>query len=208
MVFISERESSLVAERFGLGAAGPDPAPLFGLHAGAEYGPAKRWPADRFAAAAVELHRRTGCRWLIFGGPAESALAAAVAAGVSRHVPGRQPLAGTTPRPALVSNLAGRTTLRELAAALKACRVLLANDTGPMHLAAAVGTPVVVPFGSTSPELTGPGLPGDPRHRVLRASAPCSPCFLRQCPLDLRCLTGVSVDQVVQAVLEVVGWRR
>jgi ADP-heptose:LPS heptosyltransferase len=208
MVSISQRESRSVAERFGFGPAGPDLAPLFGLHAGAQYGPAKRWPADRFAAAAVELRRRTGCCWVIFGGPAETGLASTIATEITRHVPGRQPLAGTAPRPAPVSNLAGRTTLRELAAALKACRVLLANDTGPMHLAAAVGTPVVVPFGSTSPELTGPGLPGDSRHRVLRANVPCSPCFLRQCPVDLRCLTGVSVDQVVQAVLEVVEPRR
>ena len=60
-------------------------------------------------------------------------------------------------------NLAGQTSLRELMALLKLCRVLLTNDSGPMHVAAALGTPVVVPFGSTSPELTGPGLPGDTR---------------------------------------------
>jgi heptosyltransferase-2 len=204
MVALSDRESGLVAERFGFRPAGPDAAPRLALHAGAEYGPAKRWPGDRFAAAAVELHRRTGCHWVILGGPAETALASWLATEIARHAPGPQPGAGALPPPAPVSNLAGRTSLRELAAALKACRVLLANDSGPMHLAAAVGTPVVVPFGSTSPELTGPGLPGDTRQRVLRANAPCSPCFRRQCPLDLRCLTGISVDQVVQAVLEVV----
>ena len=86
---------------------------------------------------------------------------------------------------------------------LKACRVLLTNDTGPMHLAAALGTPVVVPFGSTSPELTGPGLPGDARHRLLRAPVPCAPCFRRECPIDFRCMHGITVDQVVGAVLEV-----
>ena len=204
MVTISERESGLVAERFGFAPAGPDAAARFALHAGAEYGPAKRWPAERFAAAAVELHRRTGCHWILLGGPAETALASWLATEIARHALREQPEAGAVPPPAPVSNLAGRTSLRELAAALKACQVLLANDSGPMHLAAAVGTPVVVPFGSTSPELTGPGLPGDTRHRVLRAHAPCSPCFRRQCPLDLRCLTGISVEQVVQAVLEVV----
>src|SRR5205814_4715910 len=56
-------------------------------------------------------------------------------------------------------------------------RVLLTNDTGPMHVAAALGTPVVVPFGSTSSELTGPGLPGEHRHHLLQSDAPCSPCF-------------------------------
>ena len=85
---------------------------------------------------------------------------------------------------------------------LKLCRVLLTNDSGPMHVAAALGTPVVVPFGSTSPELTGPGLPGDPRHRLLKSDAPCSPCFLRECPIDFRCLNGISVERVVEAVLQ------
>ena len=89
-------------------------------------------------------------------------------------------------------------------ALLKSCRVLLTNDTGPMHVAAALGTLVVVPFGSTSPELTGPGLPGDPQHRLLKSDAPCSPCFLRECPIDFRCMNGISVEQVVQAILQAV----
>jgi len=87
-------------------------------------------------------------------------------------------------------------------AMLKLCRVLLTNDSGPMHVAAALGTPVVAPFGSTSPELTGPGLPGDPRHRLLKSDAPCSPCFLRECPIDFRCMNGFAVEQVVAAVIE------
>ena len=85
-------------------------------------------------------------------------------------------------------------------ALLKLCRVVLTNDTGPMHVAAALGTPVVVPFGSTSPELTGPGLPGDPRHQLLKSAAPCSPCFRRACPIDFRCMTGISAERVVEAV--------
>ena len=89
-------------------------------------------------------------------------------------------------------------------ALLKLCRVLLTNDSGPMHVAAALGTPVVVPFGSTSPELTGPGLPGDLRHQLLKSDAPCSPCFRRKCPIDFRCMNGISVERVVEAVLEVV----
>src|ERR1035438_4329585 len=92
-------------------------------------------------------------------------------------------------------NLAGQTSLRELMALLKQCRVLLTNDTGPMHVAAALGTPVVVPFGSTLPELSGPWLPGDPRHRLLKSDAPCSPCFLRECPIDFRCMNGLSVGR-------------
>ena len=99
-----------------------------------------------------------------------------------------------------VVNLAGSTSLRELCAVLKLCRVLLTNDTGPMHIAAAVGASVVVPFGSTSPELTGPGLPGDAHHQLLKTSAPCAPCFRRTCPIDLRCLEGISVEAVAAAV--------
>ncbi len=102
-------------------------------------------------------------------------------------------------------NLAGMTSLGELCAGLKLCRVLLTNDSGPMHVAAALGTPVVVPFGSTSPELTGPGLPGDARHQLLRANVPCSPCFLRECPIDFRCMNGISTGKAVEAVLRAAG---
>ena len=87
-------------------------------------------------------------------------------------------------------------------ALLKVCRVLLTNDTGPMHVAAALGTPVVVPFGSTSPELTGPGLPGTAGQWLLKSDAPCSPCFLRECPIDFRCMNGIGVECVVAAVME------
>ena len=100
-----------------------------------------------------------------------------------------------------VMNLAGKTTLRELMVLLKLCRVLLTNDSGPMHVAAALGTPVVVPFGSTSPELTGPGLPGSTDHFLLKSNVPCSPCFRRTCPIDFRCMTRITVAQVVEAAL-------
>jgi heptosyltransferase-2 len=171
--------------------------PIFGLNAGAEYGPAKRWPVERFVAAAREIQKRTNCTWLIFGGKADAASQRAADI-LSAEQNFRQD-AGST-----FLNLSGQTSLRELMSLLKICRVLLTNDTGPMHVAAALGTPVVVPFGSTSPELTGPGLPGDPHHRLLKSDAPCSPCFRRECPIDFRCLNGISVERVVEAVLQVV----
>jgi heptosyltransferase-2 len=158
---------------------------FFGINAGAEYGPAKRWPANNFISAALKIRERVPCNWVLFGGLADMSLASEIERGIGGDV----------------INLAGRTTLRELMATLKLCRVLLTNDTGPMHLAAAVGTPVVVPFGSTSPELTGPGLPGDSRHRLLKSDAPCSPCFLRECPIDFRCMHGITVERVVDAVI-------
>ena len=167
--------------------------PWFGLNPGAEYGPAKRWPVDHYVQAATLLARRTGCGWLVLGGPKDQPLASEVADGLRRAaVP-------------MVVNLAGKTTLRELCAVFKACALVLTNDTGPMHLAAAVGTPVIVPFGSTSPELTGPGLPQSPDspHILLRAAVPCAPCFLRHCPIDFRCMRGISVNQIVEAALTV-----
>lgn len=168
----------------------------FGLNPGAEYGPAKRWPAARFIQAAIELQRRTGCGWLVFGGPKDQALAAEIVTGLRRAA-----------NPYVV-NLAGKTTLRELCAALRFCRVLLTNDTGPMHLAAAVGTPVVALFGSTAPELTGPGLPAGPAapHALLRSAVGCAPCFRRRCPVDFRCMSRIGVEQAVAAVMAVVQW--
>jgi heptosyltransferase-2 len=161
---------------------------LLGLNPGAEYGPAKRWPAENFSAVVREVSRRIpNSAWLLFGGANDAKLCE----GIERQAAG-----------ALTLNLAGKTSLRELMALLKLCRVLLTNDTGPMHVAAALATPVVVPFGSTSAELTGPGLPGDSRHLLLKSEAPCSPCFRRTCPIDFRCMTGITVPRVVEAVLQ------
>jgi heptosyltransferase II len=183
---ITAAEEAATARKFGLIDALKDARPILGLNPGAEYGSAKRWPAEKFVAAANGIQKRTNCGWVILGGKGDVELADKIANGV----------------PA-ATNLAGNTSLRELMALLKLCRVLLTNDTGPMHVAAALGTPVVVPFGSTSPELTGPGLPGDPRHRLVKSDAPCAPCFLRECPIDFRCMQGLSVERVTAAVLDV-----
>lgn len=183
---VSPAEIEAARKKFGLENT---PRVVFGLNPGAEYGPAKRWPVDRFIAAAQQIHAQNNCVWLLFGGKSDAPISGEIAAAlhtsrITHH------------------DLAGRTSLRELMALLKCCRVLLTNDTGPMHVAAALGTPVVVPFGSTSPELTGPGLPGDPRHHLLKAGAPCSPCFLRECPIDFRCMNGIGVERVVEAAVK------
>ena len=172
------------------------PGPVFGLNPGAEYGPAKRWPVERFIATVKEVHEQADAAWILFGGkndaPITAQIEAALLAGWERHQKG--------PRPVFF-NLAGQTTLRELMASLKLCRVLLTNDTGPMHVAAALGVPVVVPFGSTSPELTGPISSGNTHHQIFKADVPCAPCFLRECPIDFRCMNSIRVDRVAEAVL-------
>jgi len=183
---VTPEEIEAVKKKFGLNEI---ERPLFGLNPGAEYGPAKRWPVEKFIAAAREIQNRTNCTWLIFGGRGDAVIASRIESAIPSP-------------PSAILNLAGKTSLRELMALLKVCRVLLTNDSGPMHVAAALGTPVVVPFGSTSPELTGPGLPGDLRHRLLKSDAPCSPCFRRKCPIDFRCMNGISVERVVEAVIQ------
>jgi heptosyltransferase-2 len=101
-----------------------------------------------------------------------------------------------------IINVAARTTLLDLCTLLRFCKLLLTNDTGPMHVAAAIGTPVVSIWGSTSPELTGPL---SPRSIVIRQPVECSPCFLRECPIDFRCMQRIQVDEVVKAVLKQLG---
>ena len=181
---VTEEEREKVRGKFGLERG----VRWVGLNPGAEYGPAKRWPAERFAAAARGVAAVREVRWVLLGGAGDRA----VTETIGSSIPGSL-------------NLAGRTSLRELLAVLAEIRVLLTNDSGPMHVAAALGTPVVVPFGSTSPELTGPGLAGDPRHRLLRAGVACAPCFLRQCPVDFRCMLGIGVDRVVGEILELLA---
>jgi heptosyltransferase-2 len=188
-LFVTPEEIEMARKKFGLDKIS---GPVFGLNPGAEYGPAKRWPVDRFVLAAKEIQQRTGCVWILFGGKGDLQLCERIESEIQNSK-------------FKIQNFCGQTSLRELMALLKLCRVLLTNDTGPMHVAAALGTPVVVPFGSTSPELTGPGLPGDGRNRLLKSDAPCSPCFLRKCPIDFRCMNGISTGRVVEAVLDCCG---
>jgi lipopolysaccharide heptosyltransferase II len=166
----------------------PEPSsPLtLGLCAGAEYGPAKRWPLDRFAEAARAVASKLPCHWLIFGAPAEKNMGAQLAS-----------LIGTS-----AENLAGQTTLDELAARLRQCRLLLTNDTGTMHFAQLLGTPVIAIFGSTEPAATGPL---SPASTVVRRHVECSPCFRRTCPIDFRCMLEIPADTVADTVLAKLG---
>jgi lipopolysaccharide heptosyltransferase II len=153
-----------------------------GLCPGAEYGPAKRWLSERFAEAAVRIAAQAPVEWVLFGTPKEAEIGEQIAAG----------LGGSC------VNRIGQTTLDQLILALHECRLLLTNDTGTMHLASLLGVPVVAIFGSTEPGLTGPL--GD-HHIILRHHVECSPCFLRKCPIDFRCMKAVGIQEVVDAVL-------
>jgi heptosyltransferase-2 len=187
-IHVTATEVGAIRARFGAieGKA------VLGLNPGAEYGPAKRWPEERFVETARRVTAQINCQCWIFGGAGDVAVAERIAAAVGKGA----------------QSLAGKTSLRELCAALKACAVVLTNDTGPMHVAAAVDTPVVVPFGSTSPELTGPGWPAGNGHELIHGEAPCAPCFRRTCPIDFRCMTSIGVERAAEAVLRAIRNRR
>lgn len=154
------------------------------LQPGATYGPAKRWPAERFATLAKVL-RDDGFDVAVLGGEKDRD----VVEDVLGHAPG-------------MVSLLGKTTVGELAALLESADVLVTNDTGPMHLAAAVGTRVVALFGSTNPTWTGPS--GNLNLIVSRA-LPCAPCYQRACNFGAPCLEGIQVDEVKRATLEILA---
>jgi heptosyltransferase II len=153
-----------------------------GICPGAEYGAAKRWPEERFAEVARLARDATGCRITLFGSPAEAPIGERIAASVGDGC----------------VNRVGSTTLQGLIDELTGCDLVLTNDTGTMHLAAMLGVPTVAIFGSTEPAWTQPLGSG---HRVFRRHVECSPCFLRECPRDFRCMTGVGPAPVADAVI-------
>ncbi len=162
---------------------------VIGLCPGAEYGDAKRWPLEEYAKAVLAVAEgykddsEAGCQFHIFGSPNEAELGAQLAEQIATVSP---------------TNRVGQTSIDELCDALTACDVVLTNDTGTMHLAAALGTPTVAIFGSTEPALTAPLGTG---HTVIRRHVECSPCFLRECPRDYRCMHEIDGEKVVAAVL-------
>ena len=152
-----------------------------GLCPGAEYGPAKRWLPERFAEVAKEISAHLSIQWILLGTARDATTGQQIAAALGHHC----------------VNRIGKTSLDQLIGELRECRLLLTNDTGAMHLAALLGVPVVAIFGSTEPRLTGPLGNG---HLILRRHVECSPCFLRECPIDFRCMKAVSVQEVADAV--------
>jgi heptosyltransferase-2 len=162
--------------------AGARPGVLrIALGAGASYGSAKCWPPDRFAKALNEILSQTDAHVILFGTPAETSVAAAIASDLRRP-----PI-----------DLTGKTPIAELPALLSQCHLFLGNDSGAMHVAAAVGLPVVAVFGPTDPEGTAPVTP---RVTIVQDKPYCSPCFLRRCPTDHRCMKAVTPEMVESAV--------
>jgi heptosyltransferase-2 len=163
-------------------------APVVGVSPGAAYGGAKRWFADRFAEAAVQVARERQASIAVFGSREELAICEAVRENVT-----------ACGLPCL--NFAGATSLSEFIELASACDIFLTNDSGPMHIASAFGVPTVAVFGATDDEATGPT---GGKSRVVREPVECSPCLLRECPIDHRCMAAVSAARVAETALSLV----
>jgi heptosyltransferase II len=162
---------------------------VVGVSPGAAFGTAKRWIPERFAQSAVRLAHESGGGVAVFGSQDERPLCEQVAGGIRA--------AGIT-----ALNFAGETTLKQFIEMAAACRVFLTNDSGAMHIASAAGVPTVTIFGATDHIATGPT--GE-LARIVREPVECSPCLLRECPIDHRCMTAVSADRVVSEALVLLG---
>jgi heptosyltransferase-2 len=159
--------------------------PVIGICPGARYGPAKRWPAAHFAAAAAKIVEKTGYRVAVFGAESEADACAEVVANCNEPI----------------LNLCGKTSLSEFAAMLSLCKAVIANDSGSMHIAAAVGTPVVALFGITDSSITGPM---GSNHRVIRAKGVDTGRDLERDSIQAReALASISPDEVFSALHDV-----
>lgn len=157
---------------------------LVGINPGAAYGSAKCWLPDRFHSLTQRLLENPNLFVIYFGDAAGTELVE----GICKDMPER------------VINMAGKTSLRELMALIKQCDAFLTNDSGPMHIAAALKIPLVAIFGSTSDVKTGPYGIG----KVIHKHVECSPCYKRVCPIDFRCMKRIEVDEVYQELNKIV----
>lgn len=178
-LFVSEEEK-LKARQMLRDRGVPDDAIVIGINPGAAYGSAKCWLPERFRMVAERLLSHTNVAIVFFGDATSIPLVEEIAKGLNE----------------CVINLAGKTSVRELMSAIGACDLLLTNDSGPMHIADALEVPVVALFGSTSEVVTGPYREGFVIHKHVS----CSPCYERKCPLDFRCMTQITADEVYEAI--------
>ncbi|UFS68638.1 lipopolysaccharide heptosyltransferase II [Geomonas sp. RF6] len=179
LLCVSEEEKGRADQLLKGAGIGPDDF-VIGINPGAAYGSAKRWYPERFAEVAGILAQRWQAKLIVLGGPGEVAIAADI----------EKALGGAC------LNVAGKTKVRELLPLIKRCNFFITNDSGPMHIAAAFGTPLVAIFGSTDHRTT---YPFSDNSVVVRKDTECAPCLLRECPTDHRCMTAVTADDVVAA---------
>ena len=167
------------ADNFLKGLGIEEGTPIVGASPGASYGPAKRWSPGNFAYVLDAVSNTTGAAVLIFGSKEDIEIARELSAALSvEH-----------------HNLAGKTSLREFMAIAKRLELFLTNDSGPMHIGAALGIPTLAVFGSTSDELTGPL---GKRVKVVKEALDCAPCFERVCaPGHYECLTNIDPERVL-----------
>jgi heptosyltransferase-2 len=153
--------------------------PIAILHPGASYGPSKRWPTERFAELGSLLRDRNKASVLITGSTDEMELAESISSIMKNKT----------------INLSGQTSLRMLAGLISQANLFVTNDSGPMHMANALRTPVIAVFGPTDPNATGPC---QEPAAVIKKEVPCWPCRYRDCPFDHRCMMKISVEEVYQ----------
>ena len=170
----------------------PADARYFVVMPGAAYGQAKQWPAERMAETAARLVREHAVRCIVLGAAGDRPAARAIESWLREHAPLEAPL---------VLDLTGQTSLGALIGLLSRAELCVSNDSGGMHVAAALGRPVVAIFGPTNERATRPL--GD--HTVLTESVFCRPCMLRDCPIDHRCMKRITVDRVVEAATSRLG---
>ena len=178
-------------------------AVIIGIAPGAAYGHAKRWPSDRFADLIAMLRQECGATCVLVGSAGdrdagyaiESSLGSNAGAGRTSGARSMPNVPSVPSMPNMV-NLIGRTDLLELVGVLASCRAVVSNDSGAMHVAAALGLPVTAVFGPTDERATRPlG-----NHQVLTSPVWCRPCMLRECPIDHRCMKRVSARRVFEAL--------
>jgi heptosyltransferase II len=176
---VSEQNRRSAAEFLVASGARPDSLRI-AIGAGASYGSAKCWPPSRFAELANRLQAETDADVILFGTASEAAVTRAISEELHRP-----PI-----------DLTEKTAIADLPPLLSHCHLFIGNDSGAMHIAAAVGLPVVAVFGPTDPHGTAPVTP---RSTIVQQKPFCSPCFLRHCPIDHRCMRNITSDMVEAA---------
>ncbi len=175
------RARQALAQAFGAGGR----VPVVGFNPGAAYGPAKRWPAKKFGELARMLHEQANCLILVFGTRADTRAAEVI----QQQLPDQKRF----------MDLTGKTDLGTAMAYISCCDAFVTNDSGLMHVAAAVNTPLVALFGSTDHVATGPY---SKRALVVRKSLPCSPCLKTHCPeKHFACMENISAEEVFSSVI-------